>query len=80
MPTTGFRPAVLAPASRPKNGPPAGLDNLSVASILLASGAAEVRTVGKAVYVPNFTGDAATTVATNWKKSEKVRRLAWTWF
>jgi HK97 family phage major capsid protein len=35
---------------------------LSAASVLLASGATEVRTTGKAVHVPKFTGDAAT----NW--------------
>ena len=38
------------------------LDNLSAASVVLASGATEVRTTGKAVHVPKFTGDAAT----NW--------------
>ena len=60
MPITGFSAGGLGAGFAPEEWAAYALDNLSAASVLLASGATEVRTVGKAVHVPTFTGDAAT--------------------
>ena len=62
MPITEFPAGGLGAGFAPEEWAAYVLDNLSAASVLLASGATEVRTTGKAVHVPKFTGDAAT----NW--------------
>jgi hypothetical protein len=81
VPITEFPAGGLGAGFAPEEWAAYVLDNLSAASVLLASGATEVRTVSKAVHVPKFTGDAAT----NWydeleEIGAKARRLAWTWF
>ena len=62
MPITEFPAGGLGSGFAPEEWAAYVLDNLGAASVLLASGATEIRTVGKAVHVPRFTGDAAT----NW--------------
>ena len=61
-PSRSFPLADLGAGFAPEEWAAYVLDNLSAASVLLASGATEISTVGKAVHVPKFTGDAAT----NW--------------
>lgn len=55
-------PGSLGAAFTPEAWAAYVLDNLSAASVLLASGATEVRTQNKQIHVPRFTGQAAT----NW--------------
>ena len=62
MPITGFPAGTLGAAFAPEEWAAYVLDHLSAASVVLASGATEVRTSAKAVHVPRFTGDAST----NW--------------
>jgi hypothetical protein len=62
VPITEFPAGGLGAGFAPEEWAAYVLDNLSAASVLLASGATEVRTVSKADHVPKFTGDAAT----NW--------------
>ena len=60
MPITEFPSGGLGAGFAPEEWASYVLDNLSAASVLLASGATEVRTTGKAVHVPKLTGDANT--------------------
>jgi HK97 family phage major capsid protein len=62
VPITEFPAGGLGAGFAPEEWGRYVLDNLSGASVLLASGATEVRTTGKAIHVPRFTGEAAT----NW--------------
>src|SRR3954447_12187838 len=59
MPITEFPSGGLGAGFAPEEWAAYVLDNLSAASVVLASGATEVRTTGKAVHVPKFTGQAA---------------------
>ena len=79
MPITEFPAGGLGAGFAPEEWAAYVLDNLSAASVVLASGATEIRTTGKAVHVPRFTATPPRRGMTNWKKSEKVRRPAWTW-
>jgi hypothetical protein len=77
VPITEFPAGGLGAGFAPEEWAAYVLDNLSAASVLLASGATEVRTTGKAVHVPRFTGDAATIGTTNWKTfRRRWRRFA----
>jgi HK97 family phage major capsid protein len=60
MPITEFPAGGLGAGFAPEEWAQYVLDNLSAASVLLASGATEIRTTGKAVHVPKFTADANT--------------------
>jgi HK97 family phage major capsid protein len=60
VPITEFPAGGLGAGFAPEEWAAYVLENLSAASVVLASGATEIRTTGKAVHVPRFTGDAAT--------------------
>jgi HK97 family phage major capsid protein len=62
VPITEFPAGGLGAGFAPETWAQYVLDNLGAASVLLASGATEIRTEGKNIHVPRFTGDAAT----NW--------------
>jgi hypothetical protein len=60
VPITEFPAGGLGAGFAPEEWAAYVLDNLSAASVLLASGATEIRTTAKAVHAPRFTGQAST--------------------
>ena len=59
-PLQSFPPVAFGAGFAPEAWAQYVLDNLGATSVLLASGATEVRTTGKAVHVPRLTGEANT--------------------
>jgi HK97 family phage major capsid protein len=60
VPITKFPAGSLGAGFAPEEWVAYVLDNLSAASVLLASEGTEIRTTGKAVHVPHYTGQAST--------------------